>query len=232
ETMGNERRIVGSNQSGLSNVRALIRRAKLLDPLLKTELSGSPAQQKKILDVIKSLESQGYSFDHADASLELVMLEALGKLDRILRIVEAEVHSNLTPLVADPIARKKDSKPKTKAIVKIGINGDDTVFLEVAEDIGPIGALTETVLQAMARKFEGRAPRITLEDYRVEKVPQSEEGEHAPVLVTVEWRNGEEVFTTTGVSENSIEAGWECVVDAFEYALQRNRLASSSQSQS
>ncbi len=233
ETFGNERHILGSNQSGLSNVRSLLERARLLSDDQRKGLIHNKKAQSRILSDIKSLEAEGYTFDHADATLELVMLNAIGELDRILRIEEAEVHSNLTPLVgADPFEREKERKPKTKAIVKIGINGDDTVFLEVAEDIGPIGALTETVLQAMARKFEGKAPIISMEDYRVEKVPQSEEGEHAPVIVTVEWKNGDEVFTTTGVSQNSIEAGWECVVDAFEYVLQLGRLRSAQGSQS
>lgn len=227
EAFGNERRIVGSMQSGLSNVRALLQRAKLLDPALRDTLLQNTEEQSRILKVIKELESQGYAFDHADASLELVMLESLGRLKRILRIEEAEVHSDLTPVGTDPILRKKGSKPKTKAIVKIGINGEDTIYLEVAEDIGPIGALTETVLQAMAKKFDGHAPHLSLEDYRLDKVPESEAGEHAPVLVTVEWKHGDEVFTTTGVSENSIEAGWECVIDAFEYVLQRQRPHSS-----
>jgi 2-isopropylmalate synthase len=59
----------------------------------------------------------------------------------------------------------------------------------------------------------------------VEKLLSSneEEGEHSPVHVMVEFRDGEQLFTTTGVSRNSIEAGWMCVVDAFEYKLQRDR---------
>lgn len=221
--VGNERRILGSKQAGIANVRSLIAQSKLLSDDVKILALHDRSLLEKVRDAIDEAAEQGYSFDHADASLELLMLRVLKKGYRpILRIEEAEIHSKLTLKAAD--GKKHRPQPKTRAIVKARINGNQEIFLETAEDEGPIGALTTALLKAMAKKFKDLAPTLALVDYHVEKVPRSEEGEHSPVLVTVEFKDGEELFTTTGVSRNSIEAGWMCVVDAFEYKLERDRI--------
>lgn len=221
--VGNERRIIGSKQAGIANVRSLIAKSKLLSDEIRVRALRDRPLLEQVRDAIDEAEEQGYSFDHADASLELLMLRVLKKGYRpILRIEEAEIYSKLTLKAAD--GKKHRPQPKTRAIVKARINGKQEVFLETAEDEGPIGALTTALLKAMAKKFKNLAPTLALVDYHVEKVPRSEEGEHSPVLVTVEFKDGEELFTTTGVSRNSIEAGWMCVVDAFEYKLERDRI--------
>ncbi|MDD5026589.1 MAG: alpha-isopropylmalate synthase regulatory domain-containing protein [Candidatus Peribacteraceae bacterium] len=226
ERWGNERVIVGSKQSGLANVRHLVAKSSCaIPPALKQKICGEQALQEKILRAQKMRAARGYTFDRGEASLTLLMLRAIGAFTPKIRIIESEVHSTLSVHAAGEIpedleqAREEaDGVKNTRAIVLVGVNGDsETEYHEVAKDEGPIGALSEAVLKALEHRFP-QLRQLKLVDYQLAKAP-NDEGTHSKVQVTVEWEDGEDRFFTVGVSANSIEAGWQCVIDGYEYKL-------------
>ncbi|MDD5751536.1 MAG: alpha-isopropylmalate synthase regulatory domain-containing protein [Candidatus Peribacteraceae bacterium] len=222
ETWGNQRTIVGSKQAGLSNVRSLVNESTLLPATLKERVQQDRILQERILDAIEAKESSGFCLDRADASLELLMLRALDAFTPQICILESEVHSTLS--VHDPGAitseMKNGEEKNTRAIVLVRVNGDQAAFHTVAKDDGPIGALCEALVKGLRERFPELPQTVQLLDYHLEKSPKSEQGTHSVVQVTVDWTDGQHRWTTTGVSSNSIDAGWQCIVDAMEYKVQ------------
>ncbi|HAI98585.1 TPA: citramalate synthase [Candidatus Peribacteria bacterium] len=234
ERWGNERIIVGSKQSGLANVRHLVAKPSCaITPTLKQQILGERSLQEKILRAQKKREARGYTFDRGEASLTLLMLRAIGAFTPKIRIIESEIHSTLSvhaageiPEDVEQVREEADGIKNTRAIVLVGVNGDaETEYHEVAKDDGPIGALSEAVLKALEHRFP-QLRQLKLVDYIVEKAP-NDEGTHSKVQVTVEWEDGEDRFYTVGVSGNSIEAGWQCVIDGYEYKLLKDDVLAS-----
>jgi 2-isopropylmalate synthase len=205
EAVGNERRILVSELSGRSNIKAVVGD--------NAAAADDPALMDRILARVVELENQGYQFEAAQGSFDLLVKKVAGTyrphFERIhFRVnVEADAPDNVV----------------TEATVKLGIDGpgkDKTVQHEVAEGDGPVNALDAALRKALHTHFPNLSG-MQLVDYKV-RVINTEAGTAAGVRVVIESRDDDEVWGTVGVSENIIEASWIALVDSFEYKLYKD----------
>jgi 2-isopropylmalate synthase len=206
ELVGNLRRIVISDQAGLSNVLAKARSFGI-------DLDKQDPQCRQILQHLKTLENQGYQFEAAEASFELLMREALGQRQAFFTLKDFHVHCDMLPDVLPDMLPKSASQ--SLATVKVSINGKD--ILEAAEGNGPVSALDAALRKALI----GSYPEISsfhLTDYKV-RILDGGAGTAAKTRVLLECSNGHQRWTTVGVSANIIEASYQAVVEGLEYGL-------------
>ena len=201
ELIGNERRIVISEQSGLSNVIFLARNFEL-------DIDKNEPACREILQKLKELESQGYQFEAAEASFELLMREALGHRPELFHIKGFQVH-------CDIVHDGKMSCTNALATIKVVVNGEE--LLEVAEGNGPVAALDLALRKALVNFYPPIAA-FHLTDYKV-RILDGGAGTSAKTRVLVESSNGERRWTTVGVSTNILDASYQAVVEGIEYGL-------------
>ncbi|MEH1833059.1 MAG: citramalate synthase [Nostoc sp.] len=199
EQVGNRRRIVISEQSGLSNVLAKARSFGIELDQLKTEA-------KQILQRLKDLESEGFQFEAAEASFALLMHEALGGRQKFFEVKGFQVHCDL-------IEGKETSN--ALATVKVAVDGKN--ILEAAEGNGPVAALDAALRKALVN-FYPQIATFDLTDYKV-RILNGHTGTAAKTRVLVESGNGRQRWTTVGVSTNILEASYQAVVEGLEYGL-------------
>ncbi len=201
EQVGNQRRIVISDQSGLSNVLAKARS-------FGHELNKQDPTCRQILERLKDLESEGYQFEAAEASFDLLMREALGYRQQPFELKGFQVH-------CDMLQGAGTAYSNALATIKVAVNGED--ILEVAEGNGPVSAL-DTALRKALVKFYPEIGAFQLTDYKV-RILDSGAGTSAKTRVLVESSNGEHRWTTVGVSPNILDASYRAVVEGIEYGL-------------
>jgi 2-isopropylmalate synthase len=201
EAIGNERRIVVSEQSGLSNV---ISKAKAMG----IELDKTDPTCREILRKMKTLEHQGYQFEGAEASFKLLMLSALNQRETLFTIKGFQVHCDI--LLAGQI-------PDSNALATIKVVVDEQELLEVAEGNGPVSALDKALRKALVQ-FYPQIAKFHLTDYKV-RILDGTEGTDAKTRVLVESSNGEQRWTTVGVSSNILDASYQAVVEGIEYGI-------------
>ncbi len=160
-----------------------------------------------VLEQLKERESRGYTFELADASLELLMRRASGWTQPFFEIDSYRVH--VEERVGD------DEAPLAEATVKVRTKGSR--HIESAEGHGPVGALDDALRKALTNDYP-ELRHIELEDYRVRVLAETH-GTGAVVRVLIDSSNGERSWTTVGVSENIIEASWEALTDAYLFGL-------------
>ncbi|WP_375497854.1 citramalate synthase [uncultured Nostoc sp.] len=199
EQVGNHRRIVISEQSGLSNVLAKARSFGI-------DLDQLKAEAKQILQRLKDLESEGFQFEAAEASFALLMHEALGGRQKFFEIKGFQVHCDL-------IEGKETSN--ALATVKLAVDGKN--ILEAAEGNGPVAALDAALRKALVN-FYPQIATFDLTDYKV-RILNGHTGTAAKTRVLVESGNGRQRWTTVGVSTNILEASYQAVVEGLEYGL-------------
>lgn len=198
ELVGNTRRILVSELSGRSNLQAKLahRYPRLQDPAVITA----------ILENIQKFENDGYSYEAADASLDLLVRRHVSGAQPIFTLDHYRVHGIGTP------DAKKDL---VEATVKLTV--ENQVRLCVAEGNGPVDALSHALRAALTPSFP-RLAELVLVDYKV-RVVNSSDGTAAKVRVLIEHRYGDKNFGTIGVNESIIEASWQALVEAIEYTL-------------
>ncbi|MCC5631860.1 citramalate synthase [Nostoc sphaeroides CHAB 2801] len=199
EQVGNHRRIVISEQSGLSNVLAKARSFGI-------DLDHQKAEAKQILQRLKDLESEGFQFEAAEASFALLMHEALGGRQKFFEVKGFQVHCDL-------IEGKETSN--ALATVKLAVDGKN--ILEAAEGNGPVAALDAALRKALVN-FYPQIATFDLTDYKV-RILNGHTGTAAKTRVLVESGNGRQRWTTVGVSTNILEASYQAVVEGLEYGL-------------
>lgn len=199
EQVGNHRRIVISEQSGLSNVLAKARSFGI-------DLDQLKAEAKQILQRLKDLESEGFQFEAAEASFALLMHEALGGRQKFFEVKGFQVHCDL-------IEGKETSN--ALATVKLAVDGKN--ILEAAEGNGPVAALDAALRKALVN-FYPQIATFDLTDYKV-RILNGHTGTAAKTRVLVESGNGRQRWTTVGVSTNILEASYQAVVEGLEYGL-------------
>ncbi|MCQ3923441.1 MAG: citramalate synthase [Rhodocyclaceae bacterium] len=204
ELVGNSRRTLMSEVAGRSTLLARIR---AVDPKIGKD---SP-ETKKIIERLKQLEHEGYHFEAAEQSFELVVRKMLGKYTPFFELVEFKV------MVNEPSADNLNSS----AMIKIRV-GDETE-ITAAEGDGPVNALDKAVRKALER-FYPAIGEIRLTDYKV-RVLDSKEASAAKVRVLIESTDQRENWTTIGVSTDIIDASWHALVDSIEYKLVREQEA-------
>ena len=201
EAVGNQRQIVISEQSGMSNVLHYAKKFGL-------NLAKSDPQCREILKQLKDLENQGYQFEAAGASFELMMRKILQQRPPLFQLKGFQVHSNIC-------SESIDSNSKALATIKVTVDRQD--LLEVAEGNGPVAALDRALRKALT-KFYPQIARFRLTDYKV-RILDGTKGTAAQIRVLVESSNGRERWTTIGVSSNILDASYQAVVEGIEYGL-------------
>ncbi len=202
--VGNDRRVLLSELAGQSNIVYKAREFGLdIDP--KDEKIGA------LLTELKRLEGQGYVFDGADASFELVMLRGLG--------LERE-HFRLVSFRAFDDKWDEDQEPFSEAIVVIdGPDGRRSRSSAIGN--GPVNALDSALRKSLVPYYPSLGA-MQLTDYKV-RVLDNGAGTGARVRVLIESTDGKRRWGTVGVSNNVIEASWQALVDSVEYKLHRDR---------
>jgi 2-isopropylmalate synthase len=200
--VGNRRGVVASDLGGAATLRM---KASELGVELAEDAVG------RVLEELKDREAHGYTFEVADASLELLMRRAAGWKQTFFRIESYRVHVEERVGDGEP--------PLAEATVKVRTNG--TKHIESAEGQGPVGALDNALRKALGNEYP-ELEHMVLEDYRVRVLGESH-GTGAVVRVLIDTSNGEREWTTVGVSENIIEASWEALTDAYLYGLLHTR---------
>ncbi|MEM9354104.1 MAG: citramalate synthase [Planctomycetota bacterium] len=197
-TVGNERRVLVSELSGRSNVIALAN---------KSNLDTDKELMNRVLKKVVDLENEGYQFEAAEASFELLLQRLAGTFAPHFELVK--YHTNV---------ESRGNAPVTEATVKL-IVGDE-VRHEVAEGDGPVNALDCALRKALETDFPG-LKAMHLVDYKV-RVINSDAATAARVRVVIESSDGDAHWGTVGVHENVIEASWAALVDSIEYKLCRD----------
>lgn len=203
EKVGNRRRIVISDQAGLSNVLAKARTFGI-------DLDKQNPACRQILNRLKELENQGYQFEAAEASFELLMREALGQRQKFFTLKGFQVHCDIVPCDTDD-----ECVPYALATIKVAVNGKD--ILEAAEGNGPVAALDAALRKALVNFYPAIA-NYELKDYKV-RILDGHTGTSAKTRVLVESSNGHQRWTTVGVSTNILEASYQAVEEGLEYGL-------------
>jgi 2-isopropylmalate synthase len=196
ETVGNERRVLVSELSG---------QATILTKTTKYAIQNDKGLMAKILGQVQDLENEGYEFEAAEASFELLVQKVAGlytpKFERRAYRVNVE--------------RTVQGQPVTEATVKVRVG--EQLMHTVSEGDGPVNALDAALRKALLPVYP-RLAEMHLADYKVRVVNARAESA-AKVRVVIEWRDADSVWGTVGVSENIIEASWLALSDAVEYKL-------------
>jgi 2-isopropylmalate synthase len=197
-TVGNRRGVAASDLGGVSTLR--LKAAELGVDLPEEALP-------RLVQEVKDREAHGYTFEVADASLELLMRRADGWSQPFFEVDSYRVHVEERVGDGEP--------PLAEATVKVVTKG--TRHIESAEGQGPVGALDNALRKALTNDYP-ELEHLTLEDFRV-RVLDETHGTGAVVRVLIDTSNGQREWTTVGVSENIIEASWEALVDGYLYGL-------------
>lgn len=203
ELVGNSQRVLISDLAGKSNI---LRKAEEFNIHLESD---SPEVQG-ILDKMKELEHQGFQFEGAEASFELLLKKELGLHRRFFDLIGFRVIDE---------KRKENEEPISEAtiMVRVGKNIEHTA----ATGNGPVNALDNALRKAL-EKFYPELKSVKLHDYKV-RVLTAGKGTSAKVRVLVESGDDENKWGTVGVSENIIEASWQALVDSIEYKLLKEK---------
>jgi 2-isopropylmalate synthase len=206
EQVGNRRRVLVSDLAGRSNIAQ-----KAVE--LGIALRKDGAEISEILKRIKQLENEGFEFEGAEGSLELLMLRARHSYESVFSMFDRIDYRVLTE------KRKSDPHPVSEATVTIEYQG--AVEHTAAWGNGPVNALDKALRKVLPQYFPGRGlESMRLLDYKV-RVLTAAEGTAARVRVLIESGDGKDKWGTVGVSENVIEASWQALVDGIEYKLLR-----------
>ncbi|QJC51598.1 citramalate synthase [Paenibacillus albicereus] len=197
DLVGNKQRILVSELAGQSNVISKAQEMGL-------DVTSNNDNTRAIMERIKDLEHQGYQFEAADASLELLLRDAFGGLDEVFAVESFKI-----------LLEKTSHGMVTEAIVKLRV-GQESVYT-AAEGNGPVNALDNALRKALL-PFYPRINDIHLADYKV-RVLDEKDATAAKVRVLIESSDLSSSWNTVGVSGNVIEASWEALLDSIRYAL-------------
>ncbi len=199
ELVGNRRRVLVSDLSG----RAAIRRKAEEYGL---NLSSSDPVAMQVLEEIKELENQGYQFEAAEASFEMLLNKAMGKSKRYFELIGFRVIDQKSSDHGCPDA-------EATIMVRVGGHTEHTA----AMGHGPVNALDNALRKAL-EKFYPQLKDMKLSDYKVRVLP-GKGGTGARVRVLIESQDGVDQWGTVGVSHDIIEASWQALVDSINYMM-------------
>ncbi len=197
EEVGNTRRILVSDQSGIASIKDKLDRLDL-------DLDVSKDSYKEILAHIKELEWQGYAFEDADASFELMVKKILALKPTFFEVLDFRVISNTG-----------NEELNTEASVKVRVGKE--VIHTVSEGDGPGHALDQALRRAL-RPFYPKIKEFKLSDFKV-RILDGSDGTSAKTRVHVETSDGYNRWDTVAVSRNIIEATYLAIVDSIDYGL-------------
>jgi 2-isopropylmalate synthase len=204
ESVGNQRRVLVSDQAGKSNILSELER-------LGVAIEKNDPRVGRLLDEVKERESLGYAFEGADASFELLARRILGQVPDYFDVERFTVNVEQRRGDDGQIASI------SQAVVKLHV--DDQVMISVAEGNGPVNAL-DLALRKDLGKYQRYIEDLELRDYRV-RVFQG--GTDAVTRVLIEFGEADDArWSTVGVSANIIEASFQALLDAVVYKLYKS----------
>jgi len=198
DVVGNERRFLISELSGKSTVLAKLEKAQIAQD---KELA------RKILNRVQELENEGYQFESADASFDLLVKRVMGTYKPSFELIKY----NTT------VEKRVTGDIVCEATVKLRVG--DKVEHVVGEGDGPVNAL-DAALRKSLENFYPSVKAVRLIDYKV-RVVNAGAGTAARVRVIIQSRDEHSVWGTVGCSENIIEASWQALADSVDYKLQK-----------
>ncbi|GAB6065920.1 citramalate synthase [Aquifex pyrophilus] len=202
ELVGNKRKITVSDLAGRSNLVYKLKEFGI-------EVDPKSPEVKKLVDKIKELEKEGYHFEAAEASLELLIKRHFGLVKDYFDFDAYRV------LIAK---RKGDEIPTSEATVRLSVEGVEEHTASLGN--GPISALDRALRKAL-EEFYPNLKELQLIDYKVRIINESA-GTSAKVRVLIESTDGRRKWGTVGVSENVIEASWIALRDSIIYKLMKD----------
>jgi 2-isopropylmalate synthase len=198
--VGNDQRILVTEMAGRASV-------ELKSQELGVDVTARPDVVAKVVDIVKDREAQGWSYEAADASFELLLRDALAD------------GAGTPPFVVESyrviVDRRENGDMVSEATVKVVAGGARVISTE--EGNGPVNALDRALRKALAGAFP-RLADFELVDYKVRIMP-GKHGTDAVTRVLIETSNGQREWTTVGVHGNVIEASWLALHDAVRFGL-------------
>ena len=200
--VGNFQRVIVSDLSGQSNIRY---KAKELGIDLPAEKEFS----KNFVEYLKSLEYEGFQFDGAEGTFELLLRSELKQYQPFFTVTYAKIN----------VLKDQNDVSYSEAVLKVQVDGD--LEHTAADGNGPVNALDSALRKALMR-FYPEIADIKLIDYKV-RVLGEKDGTQAKVRVLIESSDGENTWSTVGVSPNIIEASLMALSDSINYSLFKSR---------
>ena len=201
DKVGNIRRILISDQSGRANI---LHKAKQWG----LKLAADDPVVSTIITELKELENQGYMYEGAEASFELLMRRAMGLQRNYFKFESFRVMNH---------KYRMDKPPLTEATIRLFVGGSEVHTAAIGD--GPVNALDNAIRKALTR-FYPCLEEMALADYKV-RVLSGEHGTEAKVRVLIESKDRKCSWGTVGVSVNIIEASWQAMVDSINYKLMK-----------
>jgi len=206
EAVGSSRHVLVSDLSGQSNIRYKARELGI-----DLDAEEHKGRAKEIVQQVKALEYEGYQFDGAEASFELLLRRYTGEFTPYFRIIESRVY----------VRYDKEGHNYSETVLKVNVGGETEHT--AAEGSGPVNALDNALRKALTR-FYPEISEVRLVDYKV-RVLDQKHGTSAKVRVLIETSDGKASWSTVGVSENIIEASWQALRDSLNYKLFKSAVA-------
>jgi len=204
EQVGNHRRVLMSEVSGRSTILERVRE-------VAPQLTKNSAEIKTIMEKLKSLEHEGYQFEGAESSFELMVRRTLGTDKDFFTVLDFSIISE----------KRWEPERCASAIMKVQVDGKNEIT--AAEGDGPVNAMDKALRKALC-VFYPQLQKMRLSDYKV-RVLDTAGATEAKVRVHIESTDGDKVWGTVGVSTNIIEASMEALVDSIEYYLEKGGLS-------
>ena len=198
KAVGNVQRVLVSDLSGQSNVRYKANEIGI-------DISGDKELSRRVVNAVKNMEYNGYQFDGAEASFELLLRAELNEFTPHFKVVDSKVH----------VFYDDKGYSTAEAVLKIEVG--DEIEHTAADGDGPVNALDNALRKALLR-FYPEISKIKLVDYKV-RVLGEKDGTGAKVRVIIQSGDGNETWSTVGVSPNIIEASFVALSDSINYKL-------------
>jgi 2-isopropylmalate synthase len=201
--VGNRRDVLISELSG---------RGTVVEKASAAGIPGDDAFAQRVVDRVKALEHDGFQFEAADGSFELLMRKEAGEYEPLFRLESWRV----------AVEKRADGKVETEAVVKIWTPPPDGErYVGNAEGNGPVHALDQALRAAIGEIYP-HLHDIELVNFKV-RILDETKGTGAVTRVLIDASDGQEVWGSIGVAENLIAASWDALVDSLEYGMQPGR---------
>ena len=181
---------------------------------LNLDLSKDTPKTRRILKTLQALEHEGYHFEAAEASFELLMKRKMKKFNKFFDLEGFRV-------IIERRTNPKTNKPELHSEATVEIKVNKVREYTAAAGDGPINALDNALRKAL-EGFYPNLKKMHLADFKV-RVLDQKAGTAAKVRVLIQSQDKEELWSTVGVSENIIEASWQALVDSIEYKLLKDK---------
>jgi 2-isopropylmalate synthase len=202
--VGNRRDVLISELSG---------RGTLVEKARELGLPGDDAFAQRVVERVKELEHDGFQFEAADGSFELLMRKQAGEYEPLFRLESWRVI----------VEKHADGRATTEATIKIWVGGER--YVRTAEGNGPVHALDRALRDAIG-EIHPHLRDIELVNFKV-RILDETKGTGAVTRVLIDASDGHDVWGSIGVAENLIAASWDALVDSLEYGMQSGRRLSS-----